>query len=155
MGKKLTHLDEGGRVRMVDVTLKDVVERTAVARAVLKVRPTTVEAIAGGTVAKGNVTATARVAAIAAAKRTAGLIPLCHPVRMTYADVAFDMGVGSVGIEAVVRAVDRTGVEMEALVAASVAALTVYDMCKAIDKSMRIESVELVRKTKKNPRKKK
>jgi cyclic pyranopterin phosphate synthase len=152
MGKKLTHLDERGRVRMVDVTLKDVVERTAVARAVLKARPETISAIAGGTVAKGNVTAAARIAAIAAAKKTGELIPLCHPVRLTHADVTFDMGKSSVAIEATVRAVDRTGVEMEALVAASVAALTVYDMCKAVDKAMRIESVELVKKTKNKPR---
>lgn len=140
---------------MVDVTGKGVVEREAVARAVLKARPATLSAISRGGVAKGNVTATAKVAAIAAAKNTPGIIPLCHPVRMTLADVVFDFSEGSLGIEAVVRAVDRTGVEMEALVAVSVAALTVYDMCKAIDKSMRIESVELVKKTKRKPRKNK
>ena len=152
MVKKLTHIDEQGKVRMVDVTAKAIVERKAVARAVLRAGPATISAIAGGGIAKGNVTATAKVAAIAAAKNTSLLIPLCHPVRTTHVDVEFDIGADSVAIETVVKAVDRTGVEMEALVAASIAALTIYDMCKAIDKSMRIESVELIHKIKKNQR---
>ena len=149
MVKKITHLNGQGKVRMVDVTAKGIVEREATALAVLKVRPATISAITGGTVAKGNVTATAKIAAIAAAKKTAQLIPLCHPIRLTHVDVAFDIGPNSVAIETVVKAVDRTGVEMEALTAAAVAALTIYDMCKAIDKSMSIESIELIKKTKK------
>ncbi|MDP8246917.1 MAG: cyclic pyranopterin monophosphate synthase MoaC [Candidatus Tritonobacter lacicola] len=149
MIKKLTHLNKQGEVRMVDVTAKAVVEREAAARAVLRVGPETVKAVTSGAVAKGNVTAAAKVAAITAAKNTFLLIPLCHQIRLTHVDVALVMGADTVTIETVVRAVDRTGVEMEALVAASVAALTVYDMCKAIDKSMRIETIELIQKTKK------
>jgi len=148
MVKKFTHLDKQGEVRMVDVTAKAVVEREAAARAVLRVRPETVKAVTSGAVAKGNVTAAAKVAAITAAKNTFMLIPLCHQIRLTHVDVALVMGADMVTIETVVRAVDRTGVEMEALMAASVAALTVYDMCKAVDHTMQISDIHLIEKTK-------
>ena len=142
-----THLDEQGRARMVDVAGKDVTHRRAVARARITMQAETARALGAGTVAKGDVLAVARVAGIQAAKRTSELIPLCHP--LTLSSVAVDLMVGDswVGVEATTETVDRTGVEMEALVACSVAALTVYDMCKARDRSMTVESLGLYEKS--------
>ena len=142
-----THLDEQGRAHMVDVAGKDVTHRRAVARARITMQSETARALGDGTVAKGDVLAVARVAGIQAAKRTSELIPLCHPLSLS--SVAVDLIVGDswVGVEATTETVDRTGVEMEALVACSVAALTVYDMCKARDRSMTVESLGLCEKS--------
>src|SRR5438477_3846507 len=144
----LTHLDESGRARMVDVSDKDVTRREATARAVVAMQPETARLIAAGGMAKGDVLAVAQVAGVMAAKRTPDLIPLCHPLPITGVDMAFDLDVerSSLEIRATVRVTSRTGVEMEALTAASVAALTVYDMCKAVDRGMSIGNVELLHK---------
>ena len=145
---RLTHIDADGKARMVDVTGKEVTERRATARARVEMQPATVRLIAEGGVAKGDVLGVARLAGIMAAKRTADLIPLCHPLTLNAVDVtlACDEAAGSVDIEASCRITARTGVEMEALTAASVAALTVYDMCKAADRGMRITDVRLTHK---------
>jgi len=139
----LTHLDDQGRARMVDVGGKDVTQRTAVASAVVTTRPDVIELIRGHAIAKGDVLATARVAGIMAAKRTSELIPLCHPLRIDAVEIDLVLGDSEVRIEATVCATDRTGVEMEALTAASIAALTVYDMCKAVDRAMTVKQVRL------------
>ena len=141
-----THLDEQGRARMVDVAGKDVTHRRAVARARITMQAETARALGAGTVAKGDVLAVARVAGIQAAKRTSELIPLCHP--LTLSSVAVDLMVGDswVGVEATTETVDRTGVEMEALVAATTALLTIYDMCKGVDRGMVISEVRLMEK---------
>jgi cyclic pyranopterin phosphate synthase len=145
----LTHLDESGRARMVDVSDKDVTRREATARAIVEMEPATARLIASGGVAKGDVLAVAQVAGVMAAKRTPDLIPLCHPLPITGVDMDFNLDSerSSLTITATVRVTGRTGVEMEALTAASVAALTVYDMCKAVDRGMRISSVELLHKS--------
>lgn len=142
-----THLDADGRARMVDVTPKETTHRRAVARARVEMAPETARAVADGGVGKGDVLAVARVAGIQAAKRTSDLIPLCHPLMVGSVSVDFEVTRDSVDIEARVETVDRTGVEMEALTACGVAALTVYDMCKALDRSMTIESLALWEKT--------
>jgi len=143
----LTHFDAAGAPRMVDVTVKPETARLARARARVRMRPETLGRIEAGGVAKGDVLAVARLAGITAAKRTSDLIPLCHPLRITSVEVALEPAPpDAVAIESVVSACDRTGVEMEALVAASTAALTVYDMCKAVDRWMTIEGVALVEK---------
>ncbi len=144
----LTHLDESGRARMVDVSDKDVTRREATARAIVSMQPETARLIASGGVPKGDVLAVARVAGIMAAKRTPDLIPLCHPLPITGVVMAFEMDVehAQLEIQATVRVTSRTGVEMEALTAAAVAALTVYDMCKAVDRAMSIGNVELLHK---------
>ncbi len=139
----LTHLDDQGRARMVDVGGKDVTQRTAVASAMVTTRPDVIELIRGHAIAKGDVLATARVAGIMAAKRTSELIPLCHPLRIDAVEIDLVLGESEVRIEATVRATDRTGVEMEALTAASIAALTVYDMCKAVDRAMTVKQVRV------------
>ncbi len=141
-----THLDSEGRARMVDVGDKDVTRRVAVARARVTMPASTAEALAGGTVAKGDVLAVARIAGIQAAKRTSELIPLCHALMLTSVRVDLVVGSSWVDIEAVTETVDRTGVEMEALAGASVAALTIYDMVKAVSHRIRIENTELVTK---------
>ena len=135
---------------MVDVSPKPETAREAVAQAVLRMRPATLRAIERGNAPKGDVLGVARTAGILAAKRTPELIPLCHPLRLTRVDVSFELRPrrGELTVQARVRTVDKTGVEMEALTAAAVAALTVYDMAKAVDKGMRIDGVELVSKTK-------
>jgi len=145
----LTHIDDAGRVRMVDVTDKRPSRREAVAQAVVRMNPETFRQIAAGTVAKGNVLETARIAGVMAAKQTAGLIPMCHPLNLTHVQVDFfpDAATHTIRIETTARIVDQTGVEMEALTAVSVAALTLYDMCKAIDKAMTITDVCLLRKS--------
>ena len=141
---KLSHLDERGQARMVDVGAKARTDRTAVARALLRMRPATLKALTEGTTPKGDVLAVARIAGIQAAKRTSELIPMCHQVQLTSVKVELTPeGDDAIAIEAIAKASDKTGVEMEALTAASVAALTVYDMLKAIDRAMVIESVAL------------
>jgi cyclic pyranopterin phosphate synthase len=144
----LTHLDESGRARMVDVSDKDVTRREATARAIVSMQPATAKLIASGGVPKGDVLAVARVAGIMAAKRTPDLIPLCHPLPISGVEMSLDLDVdrAQLEIQATVRVTSRTGVEMEALTAASVAALTVYDMCKAVDRGMSIGNVELLHK---------
>jgi len=143
---KLSHFDESGQARMVDVGAKPETARVAVAAGAIEMQPETLAAIRAGTVAKGDVLGIARIAAIGGVKRTSELIPLCHPLRITAVDVTFELTEMRVEIRATVRAFDRTGVEMEALTAVTVAALTVYDMCKAADRSMRIVEVRLEEK---------
>ncbi|MDQ3811748.1 MAG: cyclic pyranopterin monophosphate synthase MoaC [Chloroflexota bacterium] len=145
----LTHLDETGRARMVDVSDKDVTQREATARAVVTMQAETARLISTGGMAKGDVLAVAQVAGIMAAKRTPELIPMCHPLPISGVDMAFDLDVPRARLEirATVRVTSRTGVEMEAMTAAAVAALTVYDMCKAVDRTMSIGNVELLRKS--------
>lgn len=145
---ELTHLDPEGAARMVDVSQKPVTARHAVARAVVRMSPATAAAVRDGDAPKGEVLATARLAGIQAAKRTGELIPLCHPLPLTVIEVDLTVEGDGVAIEAAAETTAQTGVEMEALTAVAVAALTVYDMAKAVDKSMRIEAVELVSKTK-------
>jgi cyclic pyranopterin phosphate synthase len=145
----LTHIDGQGRVRMVDVSEKPATRRTAVAQAVVRMNADTFEKIAAGTVSKGNVLETARIAGVMAAKKTADLIPMCHPLNLTHVQVDFfpDAAGHTIRIEAMARIVDQTGIEMEALTAVSVAALTLYDMCKASDKSMTITDICLLKKS--------
>lgn len=147
--KRLPHLDERGRARMVDVAGKDVSDRVAVARASLRMMPTTAAAIVAGDAPKGDVLGTARLAGIGAAKRTSELIPLCHALPLTFVGVEaeVDAAAGLVTLTAQARATARTGVEMEALTAAAVAALTVYDMVKGLEKGVAIERVELLSKS--------
>jgi cyclic pyranopterin phosphate synthase len=142
-----SHLDDTGRARMVDVSPKDVTHRRAVARCTVTMRPETVAAITSGTVPKGDVLAVARVAGIQAAKRTSDMIPLCHPLMISAVTVDFTFGDNHIAVEATVDTVDRTGVEMEALHACSVAALTIYDMCKSADREMVIGELTLWEKT--------
>jgi cyclic pyranopterin monophosphate synthase len=143
---KLSHLDESGAAHMVDVTGKDATKRTAVAAGTLHTTPEVVHLIASGGLPKGDALATARVAGILAAKRTSDLIPLCHQLALNGVDVEFEVGDGTVGVTASVRSTDRTGVEMEALTAVSVAALTLYDMIKAVDPAARIDDIRVLRK---------
>jgi len=145
----LTHFDDDGKARMVDVSAKAETEREAVARGRVLMQPATLALIRAGRAEKGDVIGTARLAGIMAAKRTGDLIPLCHPLPIASValEFAFDEAANAVEIAASVRTVGRTGVEMEALTAVTVAALTVYDMVKAVDRGMRIEAVRLVRKT--------
>jgi cyclic pyranopterin monophosphate synthase len=143
----LTHLDPLGRARMVDVTPKEATYRRAVARCVVKMEPETVNKVASNAMSKGDVLAVARVAGIQAAKQTANLIPLCHPLLVGAVTVNFVLGDDCIEIEANVDTVDRTGVEMEAMTACSVAALTIYDMCKSVDRGMVIGDLALWEKT--------
>lgn len=143
----LSHLDDSGAARMVDVGGKDVTERRAVARARVRMSPQTAAAVAAGNAPKGDVVSTARIAGIQAAKRTAELIPLCHPLPLTFADVRIEITGDEARIEAEARTTAQTGVEMEALTAASVAALTVYDMVKGLERGVEIAEVQLVEKT--------
>jgi cyclic pyranopterin monophosphate synthase len=146
---ELTHLGDDGSARMVDVGGKDVTERRAVARATVRMSPSTAAAVAAGDAPKGDVLGTARIAGIQAAKRTADLIPLCHPLPLSFVDVrvSVDEQSGVVGIEAEARTEARTGVEMEAMTACAVAALTVYDMVKGIERGVEVASVALLEKT--------
>ncbi len=148
MSGGLTHFDARGNAAMVDVTEKPVTDRTATAKARVLMRPETLALIGRGEAKKGDVLGVARLAGIMAAKRTADLIPLCHPLPISAVavDLVADPAAGAVEITATVRTTGRTGVEMEALTAASVAALTVYDMCKAVDRGMRIEAIRVVHK---------
>ena len=144
-----THIDDEGRVRMVDVTEKKTTVRTAVAGGVIYMNPETFGLIQNQRVKKGNVLETARIAGIMAAKKTPELIPMCHPLNVTHIQIDFSLNPSEncIGIEASVRAVDQTGVEMEAVTAVSVAALTIYDMCKSYDKEMTISKIRLLKKT--------
>ena len=145
---ELSHLDEQGNARMVDVSAKVETLRKAVASAFVRMKPETLALIQSGGIAKGDVFATARIAGIMAAKRTPELIPLCHPIPLTFVGVELvPEPPDGVRITAAVEAMYKTGVEMEALTAASVAALTVYDMCKAVDRGMQIERVQLEHKS--------
>jgi len=146
---KLTHLDPEGGVRMVDVGKKPVTEREAVARGRVRMRPETLEMVASGSLPKGDVLALAQVAGIMAAKRTPELIPLCHPLQLSSVDLRLwpDRDSSSVLAEATVRVEAKTGAEMEALTAVSVACLAVYDMCKSAQKDMEITDICLVRKS--------
>jgi cyclic pyranopterin monophosphate synthase len=146
---EFSHLDEAGSVRMVDVGAKPMSRRRAVARATVRMAPETAGRLRD--LPKGDALATAQLAGIMAAKRTSDLIPLCHPLPLSHVGVALTVGVAAVEIEAVAETTAQTGVEMEALVAASVAALTVYDMAKAVDKAMTVTDVVLVEKTKAEP----
>ncbi|MEO8757455.1 MAG: cyclic pyranopterin monophosphate synthase MoaC [Devosia sp.] len=147
MSQKLTHLNERGEAHIVDIGGKDVTVRRAVARARLEALPETVAAIAGGTLKKGDALAVARIAGIMAAKKTSELIPLCHPIGLNKVEVEIAVENGQLVVTATAETSDRTGVEMEAMTAASVAALTLYDMAKGIDRAMRISTVELVEKS--------
>jgi len=145
----LSHLDDEGRVRMVDVSEKPATVRDAVARGVITMQPETLALITEQKTKKGNVLETARIAGIMAAKRTAELIPMCHPVSLTHVQVDFfpDPDIHSIRIEAMARLVGQTGVEMEALTAVSIAALTIYDMCKSYDKEIAISNICLLEKS--------
>ncbi len=151
--KRFTHLDARGRARMVDVSAKPVQQREAVARGEIRLQKNTLALIQADRIAKGNVLATARLAGILAAKRTGDLIPLCHPLPITHCAVEFEIPKSRdrIIITASAKVAAQTGVEMEALTAVSVAALTVYDMCKAVDQQMQITEVRLVLKTKRKP----
>ncbi len=145
--RELTHLDPLGRARMVDVTPKEPTHRRAIARGRVNMDPETTSLIARGAVAKGDVLAVARIAGIQAAKRTPDLLPLCHQLMVGAIVINFELGDNYIEVEATVDTVDRTGVEMEALTACSVAALTIYDMCKSADKNMVITDIALWEKT--------
>ena len=149
--KKLSHLDERGDASMVDVSAKPVQLREAIAEGEIRMGAATLDLIESHQVAKGNVLATARLAGIMAAKKTGELIPLCHPLPITHGEVTFEVPAtrDRIIIRASAKISAQTGVEMEALTAVSVAALTIYDMCKAADKSMVINSIRLISKTKK------
>ena len=145
---QFTHLDEKGKARMVDVSAKDTTLREAVARGKVLMKPQTARAIEEQSIAKGDVLAVAKIAGVMAAKKTSDLIPLCHPLEITAVDVTFrtDARRGEIEIEAAVRTLGRTGVEMEALTAVSTAALTIYDMCKAVDRGMTLSDIRLMLK---------
>ena len=149
MIEKLTHLDKTGKARMVDVSNKGDTERIAIAQGEVVMRPETLEIIRVGTTKKGDVLTVAQVAGIMAAKRTSELIPLCHPLPISEikVDISIEPDLPGIKITSCVKAVAKTGVEMEALTATAVAALTVYDMVKAVEKTMRIQNIRLVRKT--------
>jgi cyclic pyranopterin phosphate synthase len=141
--QELANLDPLGRARMVDSYPKEATSRRATARCLVKMAPETTVKVASNAIAKGDVLSVARVAGIQAAKKSADLLPLCRPLLVGAIYINFTIGDDSIGVEAQVEAVDRTGVEMEALLACSVAALTIYDMCKSIDRSMTIENIAL------------
>ena len=144
-----THIDDKGQVRMVDVTAKKPTVRTAVAGGAIHMDPETLDLIQHHKVKKGNVLETARIAGIMAAKKTSELIPMCHPLNITHIQVDFspDLSSNCIRIKATVRAIDQTGVEMEAITAVAVAALTIYDMSKSHDKEMTISNIRLLKKT--------
>jgi cyclic pyranopterin phosphate synthase len=144
-----THIDAQGQVRMVDVTEKAATVRSAVARGQIRMAAATLDRILNRAVPKGNVLETARIAGVLAAKRTGGLIPMCHPLNLTHVRIDFspDTDAGAIGIEAEARLIGPTGVEMEALTAVSIAALTIYDMCKAHDREMVITDIHLAEKS--------
>lgn len=145
----LTHLDDEGRVRMVDVTEKPITQRMARAEGYIKMRPATLAKIQQHQVKKGNVLETARIAGVMAAKKTADLIPMCHPLNITHAQIDFfpDSDTGTIRVESTMTLPGRTGVEMEALTAVSVACLTIYDMCKSMEKQMIISDIGLIEKS--------
>jgi len=146
--KRLTHIASDGSANMVDVSAKPLSHREAVASGKIELQPATLELIASDRIAKGNVFATARIAGIQAAKQTAQLIPLCHTLGLSHVELALTSSAAAVAATCTARTTAQTGVEMEALTGVTVALLTIYDMCKAVDKEMRIGDVHLVRKTK-------
>lgn len=143
---RLTHLDDSGAARMVDVSAKDTTQRQATARGTITLTDKALDAIRAGTAKKGDVLAVARVAGIMAAKQTSTLIPLCHALPLTSVTLDFDLGSEQIAVTAIVGCTGRTGVEMEALTAVSVALLTIYDMVKALDRTMTIGDIRLVEK---------
>lgn len=149
VGKKLTHMDGAGRPKMVDVTGKADTARVAVARGSVRMQPATFKLIKQGGTAKGDVLSVAKLAGIMAAKKTPDLIPLCHPILIGNINIDFslDEANSTIDITATVESTGKTGVEMEALTATAVTALTIYDMCKAIDRGMKIENIRLVKKS--------
>lgn len=148
-GKELTHVDESGRARMVDISGKEISERTATARATIEMAPETLDLILRAGIEKGDVLAVAQVAGIMAAKKTSDLVPMCHPIAITSVDIRFEIDKqrSAVAVYCTAKTRDRTGIEMEAITGASLAAITVYDMCKAVDRAMRITGLELVEKS--------
>ena len=150
--KRLTHIDSDGRAQMVDVSAKSLVKRTAVARGKIRLQRETIDLIAKDQIAKGNVFGTARIAGIQAAKQTAQLIPLCHTLPLGQVKIDIVASNDGAEVKCTAQTVARTGVEMEALVGVTVALLTIYDMCKAVDKRMVISEVHLIRKTKEHVR---
>lgn len=146
---KLTHIDKKGKAKMVDVTAKDITAREAVAKGSVFMQQGTLEVVLANEIKKGDVLGVARIAGIMAAKRTGEIIPLCHPLNITSVDISFEpvRDKNCIDITATVKVSSQTGVEMEALTAVSVAALTIYDMCKAIDKGMTISNIRLMKKT--------
>ncbi len=148
MTPTLSHIDENGKARMVDVSAKPETARTAIARGEVHMKPETLELIRAGAVKKGDVFTVAQIAGIMAAKRTSELIPLCHPLPITQVQVELEMNevLPGIVITATARVTGKTGVEMEALTAVSVAALTVYDMAKAVEKTMKIQNIRLIEK---------
>ncbi len=146
---EFTHLDEKNRPKMVDVTAKEPTLREAVAGGRVLMRPDTVRAIESGGVSKGNVYATAKIAGIMAAKKTSDIIPMCHPLELTGIDIDFSSNIekGEIAINARARTFNRTGVEMEAMTAVSVAALTIYDMCKSADRAIVLSDIKLLEKS--------
>ena len=148
MSESLSHIREDGSAAMVDVSEKPVVRREATARGFIELQSATVELISDGEMPKGDVLAVARIAGIQAAKQTANLIPLCHQLPLTKVAVDFEIESNGIAISCTVRTDAKTGVEMEALTAVSIAAMTIYDMCKAVDKAMVIREITLVEKTK-------
>lgn len=155
MANPLTHFNEEGRAHMVDVGDKNVSERTAIATGVIHMKPETLRLIKEGQIKKGDVLAVAQVAGIMGAKKTSDLIPMCHPLALTHVDISFsddldpnpDTGLCSIAIQATVKLTGKTGVEMEALTAVSLAALTIYDMCKAVDRGMVFNDIGLLHKS--------
>jgi cyclic pyranopterin phosphate synthase len=147
-GNTLTHIDGSGKASMVDVSRKPRARRTATARCSVFMAPSTVELVRANGMAKGDVLATARIAGIMAGKKTSDLIPLCHNIEIDKVAVDFTVRDDRIDIETLAICTDKTGIEMEALMAASVAALTIWDMCKAVDKNMRVDGLTLTEKTK-------
>jgi len=147
MSNDLTHIADDGSVRMVDVSEKAATARLAEAAGRITMAHDTVERIVGGDLPKGNVLETARIAGIMAAKRTADLIPLCHPISVTGVEITFEIVPDGITVRGIVKVDERTGVEMEALTAVATSLLTIYDMCKAVDKSMVIGDIRLIKKT--------
>ena len=149
MSERLTHIDEQGKAAMVDVSMKPILRRTAVAQGIFSAKKTTLDALLQGDLPKGEALAVARIAGIQAAKKCDALIPLCHPLPLEFAEVTFDrVSDEQLQITATTRINGRTGIEMEALTAVSVAALTLWDMTKAIDKNLRIDSIQVLEKHK-------
>ncbi|EHJ01715.1 molybdenum cofactor biosynthesis protein C [Clostridium sp. DL-VIII] len=144
---EFTHFNEKGRAHMVNVSEKDETKRVAIARGLIKMKKETVDLIKDGLIKKGDVLSVAQIGGIMGVKKTSDLIPMCHNIFITGSDINFNIGEEEIEIEATVSTVGKTGVEMEALTAVTTAALTIYDMCKAVDKDMVIENVRLIKKT--------
>jgi cyclic pyranopterin phosphate synthase len=148
MENKLSHIDESGRAKMVDVAAKPIQTRTAIASGFIKLNPHTIQLIKQNLIKKGDVLTIAEIAGIQAAKKTSELIPLCHPLQLTQVKVETQLTETGVKVESMAKCIGQTGVEMEALTAVNVALLTVYDMCKAVDKEMEMSQIKLLSKVK-------